>query len=328
MGFSSREVLGAHVDMALSRGCGLLQRMDRWHEERRARIRREVVGAVRDARFSRGLTCPRCGASEVQRWGWSAGRRQRYRCVACRRTFSDFTCTPAAYLKRVELLPDYGVCLQECLSIRAAAARLGIHPSTAFRWRHRLLGAMSRTQDATLDGWIEIGSDWFAHSRKGERGITDRLPRRRGARCRLRFGGRRAYVIMACDRLGHVLTGLAPGQRVDADAIELTLAARVGEAPALTSPEGVYGQSARLARRKGWKFRQSLGATLDTLRWPAHTRTVVGYRVRLRRWLPRFHGVATKYLTNYLIWHLLLDSAYRTALQPTLMRWPLGAGFG
>ena len=288
---------------------------------------RDIVAALRDARFSEGLRCPHCGAGVVQKWGRCRGR-QRYRCRRCRRTFSDLTGTPAAYLKKVELLPEYAVCLQESLSVRDAAARLHIHPSTAFRWRHRLLGGLSRGQAAELRGWIEIGFDWFPHSRKGERGIADRPPRRRGTRCWVRFRGRRAYVVMACDRLGRVVTALARTGRVDADAIAHVLSAHVRGVPALTAPEGPFGPTARLARRKGWEFCRARGGMLDARPWPAHVRTIRSYRLRLRRWLPRFHGVATKYLPNYLIWHLALDSARRNGLEASLMRWPLGSGFG
>jgi hypothetical protein len=62
-----------------------------------------LLERVRSARFSRGPACPRCRGRWIQRWGQFAGR-QRYRCRGCRRTFSDLTGTPAAYVKKLGLV--------------------------------------------------------------------------------------------------------------------------------------------------------------------------------------------------------------------------------
>jgi hypothetical protein len=50
--------------------------------------------------------------------------------------------------------------------------------------------------------------------------------------------------------------------------------------------------------------------------------------VRLKQWLARFRGVATRYLANYLIWHTCVDRAYRHGVGAVMLRWPIGAGFG
>ncbi|MGE5599373.1 MAG: hypothetical protein ACM3XS_08335, partial [Bacteroidota bacterium] len=38
-----------------------------------------------------------------------------------------------------------------------------------------------------------------------------------------------------------------------------------------------------------------------------HIQSVNSYHSRLKTWVRRFNGVATKYLLNYLIWHEHLD---------------------
>lgn len=293
-----------------------------------------MLAALRDARFSQGLACARCGSRRVQRWGTARGR-QRYRCLACRRTFSDLTGTPAAYLKKPELLGAYATCMRESLSVRESARRTGVHASTAFRWRHRLLDALGRASEPVLRGSIEIDCFWLAHSRKGERRVRDRPARRRAPRCLITFSGRRVCVLLACDRLGQVASGLTPRPDPDPDAVERVLAGRVSEEgaatsrTALVSTKGRFGPAARLARTKGWGFLHARsGGLLGPGRWPAHVRTVVAYRLRLRRWLPRFRGVATKYLPNYLAWHRSLDATLRAGIEANLMRWPLAAGFG
>ncbi|BBU38899.1 hypothetical protein APP_11910 [Aeribacillus pallidus] len=38
-----------------------------------------------------------------------------------------------------------------------------------------------------------------------------------------------------------------------------------------------------------------------------HIQNVNGYHTRLKKWMNRFQGVATKYLDNYLFWHRFLE---------------------
>jgi hypothetical protein len=42
---------------------------------------------------------------------------------------------------------------------------------------------------------------------------------------------------------------------------------------------------------------------------PNHINNVNAYDSRLKQWMDRFNGVATKYLHNYVGWHRWLDAA-------------------
>ncbi len=81
--------------------------------------------------------CPHCADTRIHRWGKPSGS-QRYRCRSCGRTFNALTGTAVAGLRRPELWVDYRAAIVEQLSIRKAAKRCGIDPSTALRWRRRL----------------------------------------------------------------------------------------------------------------------------------------------------------------------------------------------
>lgn len=89
-----------------------------------------------------GRHCPHCGCCEIQRWG-KYGYAQRYRCGNCLRTFNALTGTPLARLRRPELWIEYIGITIEHHSIRNAAAKCGIAPSTAFRWRKRFGGSFA-----------------------------------------------------------------------------------------------------------------------------------------------------------------------------------------
>ena len=58
---------------------------------------------------------------------------------------------------------------------------------------------------------------------------------------------------------------------------------------------------------------------------PWHVQNVNAYVSRLRGWMQRFKGVATKYLDSYLGWFRLLDRSSPMGLQPALV---LGAAMG
>ena len=84
-----------------------------------------------------GRRCPHCADTHIHRWG-KPGGSQRYRCRNCGRTFNALTGTSCAGLRRADLWIDYRAAIVEQLSIRKAAKRCGIDPSTALRWRRRL----------------------------------------------------------------------------------------------------------------------------------------------------------------------------------------------
>ena len=106
------------------------------------------------------LACPHCQAARVQRWGHESGI-QRYRCCDCHRTFNTLTGSPLAGLKCREAWADYAKAMIDGCSLRTAARRSGVHLSTAFRWRHRLLQGAAQEQDTELHNIVEADETYF-----------------------------------------------------------------------------------------------------------------------------------------------------------------------
>lgn len=307
---------------------------------RQVRELEPLLAALRDARFSRGLHCPHCCDARtsspadsrppsIQRWGTFSGR-QRYRCGACRRTFSDLTATPAAYAKKLALWPAYSRCMAQGWSVRRSAARVKIHPSTAFRWRHALLDRL-RVVDAerVSGGWVELSTLRMPYSEKGQRTL-DRPPRR----CRERpdtapFLGRDGVnVVVACDRMGRVIaavTGKSPVRRPTRLELERALAGRVRGRVIVTARDGQFGAAGFFAIHRGGSFHDARPVARDRAGRLAHVDTAFAYGLRLETWLERFRGVATKYLPNYLAWHCAVDRALRRGPVATMLRWPMAA---
>ncbi len=135
--------------------------------------------AAIELRFDARRRCPRCGAGGAVRRG-CAHRLRRY---ACRRTFHALTGTPLAGLRHRGRWRACGRALVARESVRKAAERCGVAPSTACRWRHRCV-AQAGEPGGPLAGLVEADETCFRHSRKGEWSL-DRKPRQRGGPARL-----------------------------------------------------------------------------------------------------------------------------------------------
>lgn len=284
--------------------------------------------AIRSQRFAEGLRCPHCAADGPIRWG-HFGARQRYRCKACRRTFSDLTGTPAAYTKKLLLWSAYGRCMAEGLSVRKAAARVGIDKTTAFRWRHAILGEARKQSNVLLSGWVEFAFAAMAYSEKGRRGAPgdahgSMRPRDRWVRGnRTRFGGRRIGVAFACDRHGRVFATVCNRPRPTGDDLSRRFTGRFQGTPTLVAKQGRAGPVAVLATRLEAAFVNARRSVFGPARPFHHTDTALAYRFRFFDWMIRFHGVATRYLPNYLTWFDHVDQAFRNGPSRSLLRWPL-----
>src|SRR5690606_27106637 len=139
--------------------------------------RAAAVNRVIEERVEARPCCPHCQAARAQRWG-SAHGLQRFRCTACRRTFNALTGTPLARLRRRDVWLGYASALEDGLSIRKAARRLGVHYATTFRWRHRWLDLLRERKDTKLVGIVEVDETYFLESRKGSRAWTRVVPAR------------------------------------------------------------------------------------------------------------------------------------------------------
>jgi transposase-like protein len=243
--------------------------------------------------------CPHCGAPRPQRWGTFSGR-QRYRCTLCKRTFSDFTGTPLAYLKLVERWTGFCLCVLASRTVRDTARALGVDKDTAFRWRHRLLLGVAATDTTMLEGVVALYETWFAHSEKGSRRL-DRPARRRKALHRSAITP--VWVVLARGAgRGDVTSDVVGRHRPDADDLLRLIGHRLDPGAELLTTTGHYGAAARMAERILRRHRRAALHAHEIRRAQAYARD-------LHRWIRRFRGVATRYLTNYLAWHRLLHRA-------------------
>ena len=82
--------------------------------------------------------------AQIISWGRSHGLL-RFRCKSCGRTFNALTKTPMARLRKKDRWLDHARAMIEGRSLAKTAKLCGVHPTTAFRWRHRFLRAPRAT---------------------------------------------------------------------------------------------------------------------------------------------------------------------------------------
>ena len=113
--------------------------------------REDALGTTSSERVE-AQGCPHCAGREIVGWGRSHGLL-RFRCKSCGRTFNALTKTPMAHLRKKEAKwPAHARAMIEGKSLAKTAQPCGVHPTTAFRWRHRFLRAPPPTSREALRG--------------------------------------------------------------------------------------------------------------------------------------------------------------------------------
>ncbi|MBB3219266.1 IS1595 family transposase [Pseudoduganella umbonata] len=251
-------------------------------------------------------SCPECGGNRCHRSGQANGL-QRYRCVACRRSFNALTGTPLARLRLRDKWLPYLQCLIDSITVRKAAARVAVAKSTSFRWRHRFIAAVRRAPDPRLSGIVEADETYHLESQKGSRNL-DRPPRKRGGKARRRgVSAELDCILVARDRNRQTcdfVTGRGPVTASQLARHLLPVLAK--DVLLVTDGANAYKTFARQAgvTHEAVNVRAGIRA-----RGAIHIQGVNGWHSRFKTWLRRFNGVASRYLANYTGWQRVLDAA-------------------
>ena len=255
-----------------------------------------------EARFAAKPLCPRCQSAEIAKWG-SANRLKRYRCKTCKATFNALTGTALAQLHKRELWTGHAQALADGTSLRKVAARLDIHLSTALRWRHRFLKAPKTLKPKVLDGTVEADETYFLYSEKGSRRLT-RPARKRGGKASKRgLSNEQVPVLIARDRNKATADEILPDR--SAESISAALTPVIAKTAVLVSDGApAYCAFASTANLAHVPLNLSAGERVKGI---YHIPNVNNYDSRLKSWMRRFNGVATKYLDSYLGWYRACD---------------------
>ena len=198
--------------------------------------------------------------------------------------------------------------------MRKAAQRTGVSVPTAFRWRHRFLSLAKDAKAKTVSGIVEAdetkvrarsagrrasGAAWHGNGGSDEQVPVLVLRDRSGAT---------TDAVLQNLKVTQIYRVLTPA--VAKDAVLVSDGARAYVSFAFEAGIGHVGLTGRRGERRRASFIQNVNA----------------YHSRLKTWMHRFNGVATKYLPNYLGWRRMFDAkataSARSAASGRLWREP------
>lgn len=281
----------------------------------------QIARALIESRVGAMPACPHCGHGHVARWGKVSGL-QRYRCGACHATFNALTGTPLARLRLKDKWLTYAQQMTEGQSVRKSAAACEVHRNTSFRWRHRFL-ELPNTQRATLlSGIAEADETVFLESEKGKKRGLPRAARKRGGKASKRGLSDEQIPVLICrDRAGSMADFVL--ERADKEHISAVLKPILA-ADAILCTDGGKALGAA-AREMGIVHRPvNLAQGIRVIAGVYHVQNVNAYDSRLKEWMHRFHGVATRYLANYLGWRRLIERSHNAPQPRTILLAALG----
>lgn len=274
---------------------------------------RNKAAANLETPFSQ-VKCPHCHSKDKQRWGKRNGM-QRYRCKQCRKTYNSLSGTPLARLRKKEQWLEYSDCLISGVSIRKAASLCKIHRNTSFKWRHRFLANSKAIAPDKLTGIIEADETYFLKSEKGNKHLK-RKPRKRGGKAKKRGLSKEQVCVLVCrDRQANTINHIF--ENFTGDHLTHFLNSRI-TTDILFCSDGktVYK---KFVKENGYRHGcLNLSKGIRVIKDIVHIQNVNAYHGRLKEWLHRFHGVATKYLDNYLAWYKELDE-FGSKIRPEIL---------
>jgi transposase-like protein len=275
---------------------------------------------IKDERFTTGFVCPHCGCIghisrnghiyKTDKDGNRTINKQRYICKDYGKSFTVLSNSVASGTrKNLSIWESFAKCMLNGFSVRKSANICGIHRNTAFAWRHKLLDALQQpAEKARLDGIIEADETFFRVSYKGNHKKSSfkipRETRKRGGSAHKRgLSKEQVCVPCAIDRKGHSYGKIASLGRIATKNLHTVYDGKIcSESTLCTDKMNAY---VRFAKSKNIKLIQLKSG--KEKKGIYNIQRINNYHTKLKKFMDKFNGVATKYLNNYLVWHTWFD---------------------
>ena len=203
----------------------------------------------------------------------------------------------------------YADTMRDGLSTRKAGARIEVDHKTAWRWRHKVMAFLAPTEQPALSGIVEADETYFRRNFKGSKPVGRRA-RKHGTRngSTRGLGKDKVPVVVARARVGDTRAVVLPGTSTSA---ALVTALRPVLTPGVTLCTDGSRAMRGAAQALPVRHIALVTARNERKRGIYHVQTVNSYQGRLKGWIARFRGVATKYLPRYLTWHIMDERIQR-----------------
>lgn len=155
--------------------------------------------------------------------------------------------------------------------------------------------------------------------------MVDRKPKKRGGRDKKRgISNLKIAVVVAQDRNGQVIAQKAGTGRVRAEEIDAVIGDFIDPSSLLCTDTATnYKKFALMKELKHETINLSKKGYVK--KGIYHLQHVNNYHKRLKDWMKRFQGVATKYLDNYLYWFNFLQQNKKMATKERINQMLLSA---
>lgn len=259
-----------------------------------------VSKAVKEKETKNPVCCPHCHSSEIISRGSHKGIK-RYSCNNCNRVFNANYGTSLHWIHKKGKWQQYIECMNQGLSLKKSADKVGISYRTSFIWRHKILSSLIEAEPMQLEGILETDDTFFRYSEKGSRKLK-RKPRKRGSGSML-LKENKVPVVVTTDRKGNTLYNVAGRGSVKKD-FKVKMKGKFHPKAILCSDGAPIYKG--LAKQEGIQHVKTSAYRRQVAKNKAyHIQTVNQLQKELKEYLNRFNGVSTKYLQNYLYWFMI-----------------------
>ena len=282
-------------------------------------------------KFKNSLKCPKCGHLELDK-NRITNNRQRYICKNCRTTFDERSFSPLSNTKlSLDTWLKYCRFMIKGGTIKYCAQQVSVSIPTSFFMRHRILDVLNLSlRNQSFEGLVYVDEYHLNESFKGKSNNKsieedryfknfeyENLPRSitftfMNSNIFLKNPAKylkpiQVKINTAMDRNGHILTRIIENpyfrsynKKICQDELyffEGKLKKNVTLCSFLNYPYRMISN----------KFKVNFKKAKSRMSAPIYTvHHVLMYHTKLSNWLANFHGVATKYLNNYLAWYSFL----------------------
>jgi transposase-like protein len=271
---------------------------------------KSIHSESREQRYSNGVACLHCGSTSVIKHG-KKNDVQRFRCKDCGKTFNDLTLTPMANSHvKLEQWVKYAKCMVMGFSIRKSARICDVSVKTSFYMRHRLLDAMRNFQGiGEVSGIVEMDETFLPESFKGNHKKSGfkmpRESRKRGKQVKTRgISKEQVCIATAIDRKNNIIFEMVTKGRIRTADLERLFKDRL-DPDSLICTDSHKSYIKFGEENVSEHIRIASGKHKNGVYHISHVNSI---HSKFKKWVARFNGVATKYLTNYLHWFKWLET--------------------
>jgi len=258
---------------------------------------KDVVDYQEIKAMSTGVLCPDCNSSHVIKNGLQSGV-QNYRCKNCGRQFRVTTGTFMYGVHEKGKMLEYIKCMSAGMSLRECARIVHISLTTSFFWRHRILCALQSFEDnVNFFGVVELEEILMNYSEKGKKKRDKKELKKLKKKKPMKVA-----VIAATDRSGNILFKKLEDKRVQAEHISDFLKYRISENSVVcgSDKKAFKTVNAEHIKHKEISSKKKMkGGIYGVSTVHKKITDFVGWIYY------KFRGVATKYLTNYIMWFVV-----------------------